>query len=244
LLLSVIIVTKNPGNDLYLTLASLGPLNLRSVEIILKDNSDKEDLSEINSLFQFLNFRFIHSEDMGIYDAMNQALSEANGKYVYFLNAGDQYININLPELLQNADDNIGYFYGNVIVLHPRTKFIRFSNYMNRYLIFLKNLNHQGIIFNKSVFDNVGYYDTDFKVGGDLLLTLRMSKYYPGRKIRKFLSVYKGAGISYQYKPSSFEKKMMKIRLKEIFNPLELTMLTAASRIITGALTIKNRFKF
>lgn len=243
MLLSVIIVTKNPGEDLYLTLASLLPLNHPFVEIILKDNSDKEDLSAVNTVFQFSNFRFIRSEDKGIYEAMNQALSTANGKYVYFLNAGDQYININLPDMLQNADDNIGYFYGNVIVLHPRTKFIRFSKKINPYLIFLKNLNHQGIIFKRSVFDKIGYYDTDFNVGSDFLLTLRMSKYFPGRKIQKFLSIYKGAGVSYQYKPTELEKKLMRTRLKEIFNPLELAILSISSQIISFGLYIKNLFK-
>ena len=243
MLLTVIIVTKNPGDDLFLTLASLLPLNHPNVEIIVQDNSDKEDLSDINSVFIFENFSFIHSHDDGIYDAMNKALLRASGKYVYFLNAGDQYININLPHLLREADDSIGYFYGNVIVLHPQTKFIRFSKYVNKYLVYLKHLNHQGIIFNKSIFQVVGFYDTDLKVVSDFLLILRMSKHFRGKKIQKFLSIYKGAGVSYQYRLTEGEKKLLKSRLKEIFNPAERFILLILTLMIKFVLFIKNSLK-
>ncbi len=243
MLLSVIIVTKNPGTDLILTLASLLPLNQPDVEIILKDNSDEEDLSEVNTLYNFKNFSFIHSHDEGIYDAMNQALKTARGKYIYFINAGDQYIDIDLPEILVNADDNIGFFYADVIVLHPRTKFIRFSKYVNKYLVYLKHLNHQGIIFNKSIFQVVGFYDTDLKVVSDFLLILRMSKHFRGKKIQKFLSIYKGAGVSYQYRLTEGEKKLLKSRLKEIFNPAERFILLILTLMIKFVLFIKNSLK-
>lgn len=76
MLLTVVIVTKNPGSDIYATLASIMPLDDESVEVLIKDNSDDRSLEEINNSFQFINFRYEHSPDDGIYDAMNQAIKK------------------------------------------------------------------------------------------------------------------------------------------------------------------------
>ena len=67
ILLSVIIVTKNPGDDIYITLSSLLPLNNYNVEIIIKDNSDKQDISNLNEEFKFKNYQFFYSDIFLLY---------------------------------------------------------------------------------------------------------------------------------------------------------------------------------
>ena len=155
MLLTVIIVTKNPGEDIYPTLASLKHLNDSSVEILLKDNSSDRELERVNESFDLPNFRYIHHEDNGVYDAMNQALELARGKFVYFLNAGDQLLNGKFLNTLKNADDEIGFFYGNMIFLYPFPRLIRYSKFINKYSVYLRRICHQAIIFRKEVFNKL-----------------------------------------------------------------------------------------
>ena len=49
------------------------------------------------------NIRIIRSKDCGIYDAMNQALKEAGGDYICFLNSGDCFYDDNVLEKVSAA---------------------------------------------------------------------------------------------------------------------------------------------
>lgn len=240
MLLSVIIVTKDPGNELFLTLSSLLPLNLDDVEIILKDNSSDEDISRINDHFQFENFLFIRSPDKGIYDAMNQALERAKGTFVYFLNAGDQYIDIYLPEILKNGSDQTGFYYGDIVVLHPHTKLIKHTSFINRYTMYLKRINHQAMVIRRSAFEEFGNFDTELHINADFYFALKMVQSFTGKKIKKFISIYKGDGFSYRNTTSAEESRLLKRKLKNLYNPLEIFFLRLGETLVAFIVYLKN----
>lgn len=240
MLLSVIIVTKNPGNDLLATLASLHDLNQADAEIIIKDNSDNRDLECINRQFGFQNFRYIHSADSGIYDAMNQAIELAKGEFIYFLNAGDQHIPCGLLSTLKNLGGNYGYLYGNVINLMPFVRVIRYTRFMNKYTLYLKRICHQGLVFNRSVFENLGRFDTALTVHADFVLSLKMAKKYKGYKLNRFISIYQGGGFSTTYKLSKNEKAVIKSSLNEIFHAPEIIILNFLALIVQAIVYLKN----
>lgn len=243
MLLSVIIVTKNPGADLLATLASLSDLNTPETEIIIKDNSDNNDLETINRKFGYQNVRYIHSEDSGIYDAMNQAIELAKGEYLYFLNAGDQHIPCGLPETLKSADRQYGYIYGNVINLLPFVRVIRYTRFMNKYTLYLKRICHQGIVFKRSVFENLGTFNTGLTVNADYLFTLKMAQHYRGLKLNRFISIYKGDGFSRTYKMTNTETAEVKSSLKDIFYTPEIILLNFLALFVQVAVFLKNRNK-
>ena len=239
MLLSVIIVTKDPGNELFLTLSSLLPLNSDEIEIIVKDNSS-EDISRINDHFQFENFSFIRSPDKGIYDAMNQALELAKGTFIYFLNAGDQYIDIHLPEILKNGSEQTCFYYGDIVVLHPHTKLIKHTLFINRYTMYLKRINHQAMIIRKSAFEEFGNFDTELRITADFYFALKMVQSCTGKKIKKFISVYKGDGFSYRNSTSSKESGLLNRKLKDLYNPIEISFLKLGATLVAIIVYLKN----
>ena len=240
MLLTVVIVTKNPGSDIYATLASIMPLDDESVEVLIKDNSDDRSLEKMNECFRFTNFRYEYSPDDGIYDAMNQAIEMAHGKYLYFLNAGDTYIDCDLLKVLKVDDSKSDFFYGNIINLHPFAREITYSKYINKYSVYLRRVCHQAIVVKKEVFDELGLFDTNLSVNADYLFILRLFHQFKGKSIQKLISIYKGGGVSYDYELTKEEKKYLKNKMKDIYSAPELWGLSLASKMVKALVTLKN----
>lgn len=239
-LLSVIIVTRDPGDDIYLTLASLLAFDQDKVEVIIKDNSDKQDLSMLNDEFGFKNFTFIHREDKGIYHAMNDAMDQARGRYLYFLNAGDQYYDSGVEKFLETADQKYGYFYGGFINLYPFPRVVNYTRFMNKYAVYLKYICHQGIIFHRRVFEKLGYYDTNLKVEADVLLITEMVSKFKGKRLDNYLSIYKGCGFSTTYESSPEERQYYLDKRDEIYNKFELGLLKCTLAVVQFLVRVKN----
>ncbi|MDR9367043.1 MAG: glycosyltransferase [Balneolaceae bacterium] len=240
MLLTVVIVTKNPGSDIFATLASVLPLDDESVEILIKDNSDDTSIEEINGSFQFTNFRYVHSPDDGIYDAMNQAINLANGEYIYFLNAGDTYIDCDLLNILKNDQTEADFFYGNIVNLYPFARQISYSKYINKYTVYLRRVCHQAIVVKKDVFDQLGLFDTNLSVNADYLFILRLFDQFKGKSIQKLICIYKGGGFSYDYELTSKEKTYLRKELRKFFNPIELSLLSIGKILFSWMVSIKN----
>lgn len=243
MLLTVVIVTKNPGSDIHATLASLMPLDGESVEILIKDNSDDNSLEKINQFFQFTNFKYVHKPDNGIYDAMNQAIKIAKGEYIYFLNAGDMYIDCGLPNIIKNDNSDSDFYYGNIINLHPFARETSYSKYINKYSVFLRQVCHQAIVVKKEVFNELGLFDTNLSMNADYLFILKLFDQYQSKSIQKLISIYKGGGASYGYKLTDQEKAYLKKELSEFYNPIELMLLSINKVLFKWVVTLKNILK-
>lgn len=239
MLLTVIIVTKNPGPDIYPTLASLRKLDDPSVEILIKDNSTDKSLKIINETFRFSNFRYVHQEDEGIYDAMNQALEYAKGEFIYFLNAGDEYADSQLLDILQTSSSSYSYFYGDVFKLKPVPKIQAYTRFMNKYIIYLKNICHQGVIVKKSILEKLGGFDTNLKFNADHLLMIHLVNQYRGLKLPGLMCIYQGGGVSANYQLSKGKREYFKREISSCYNTLELILLKIADRFKSLLIGIK-----
>jgi len=85
--ISVIVVALNAGSELKATVKSIVTQTYKDIEIIVKDGGSTD--GSVEGLPSDDRIRLTISQDLGIYDAMNQALELATGDYVYFLNCGD-----------------------------------------------------------------------------------------------------------------------------------------------------------
>lgn len=169
--LSVITITYNDGPGLKHTLDSLVSLNedkSLSWENIVVDSSP-----EVNSpvLASFSGWPLVRIETppRGIYPAFNLGIEHAQGEYVWFLNGGDRLLNVeNLKGLLAGFRDfdlvcaPVELFRENKFIYSTRVKADFLANLLGQ-----NNLCHQGIIYKRSVFDRVGFYDVNFKLAGD-----------------------------------------------------------------------------
>lgn len=129
---SIIVVCLNPGEKLRETLESIRKQKFQDYEVIIKDGGSTDgSLGWIDTVFSKGQFEgegkqpkieLIQEKDKGIYDAMNQAVAKAKGRYVYFLNCGDLFYDENvLLEMAGFISGNNAYmaskpgiYYGNI----------------------------------------------------------------------------------------------------------------------------------
>lgn len=88
---SVIVVTLNSGDRLITTVNSVLSQTYDDYEILIKDGGSTDGSVERVAELNNSTIRIVKSEDKGIYDAMNQAVSNTEGKFLIFLNAGDYF---------------------------------------------------------------------------------------------------------------------------------------------------------
>lgn len=87
---SIIVVCLNPGDKFADTIKSIQMQTCSDYEVIVKDGLSTDGaLERFGALSE--QFHVIRQQDNGIYDAMNQAVRETTGQYVYFLNCGDRF---------------------------------------------------------------------------------------------------------------------------------------------------------
>ena len=127
---SILVVCLNPGGKIKETLRTIAVQNDKYYEVIIKDGFStdgslafleavhEEEKEDGMGIIENLPFRLVRKKDTGIYDAMNQAVREAKGKYVYFLNCGDLFAH---PDVLADFHKLIvtnpaerGIYYGNI----------------------------------------------------------------------------------------------------------------------------------
>ena len=90
--LSIVTVVKDDQNGMHRTLKSLEEQDLHGTQYIVVDSSEASE--DLPTLFKNIPLKadYFWQQASGIYPAMNFGLSQALGRYVYFLNAGDELL--------------------------------------------------------------------------------------------------------------------------------------------------------
>ena len=99
---SILVVCLNAGEKLQRTVESIIRQTCTDYEIVIKDGGSVDE--SLNLLPDDPRITVVRKKDSGIYDAMNQAVLEAQGEYVYFLNCGDAF---HEETVLQTISDEI-----------------------------------------------------------------------------------------------------------------------------------------
>lgn len=117
---SILVICLNPGTKLRTTLESIRKQTYQNYEVIVKDGlSNDGSVAYAKSLAEeFPVLRVFAKKDRGIYDAMNQAVEAAEGRFVYFLNCGDRFYHEKVLEevsrLIAANPAETGIYYGNI----------------------------------------------------------------------------------------------------------------------------------
>lgn len=142
ILITVISVSFNCENMVNKTIESLASQTYKDFEYLVVDGKslDKtvEKIEEYHSLFK--NMRVISEKDSGIYDAMNKGVSNARGKYIFFLNFGDclhdEDVLINMAKKMKsNADVYYGDIEKNDTEIIQKNKATLFNCIYREYMI-------------------------------------------------------------------------------------------------------------
>lgn len=116
-LLSIIVVCFNERKRIEKTLVSILEQSCKYIECIVVDGGSQDGTLKVIKNYQEkfalagIRMKIISEKDQGIYDAMNKGVRNAEGKWIYFLNAGDNFHAANVVQktlsCIEEADDII-----------------------------------------------------------------------------------------------------------------------------------------
>lgn len=166
-IISIIIVTYNAAANLQNCLNSIFKQKYAAIEIIIIDGKSTDDTVKIIKENQDHIAYWESEKDDGVYDAMNKAILNTSGKWIYFMGADD----VLLPEfskMVIELTDPSAIYYGNVIADGTKKlgkltqyQFAKFGPY------------HQAIVYPATIFDKYKF-NTRYKISADFALTLKL----------------------------------------------------------------------
>lgn len=170
---TIITVCYNAEKDIAKTIKSVLAQAFADYEYIIKDGlSSDATMDVVNSIVsESEKVHIISEKDESLYDAMNIAVSRANGEYVFFLNAGDCFYDGNVLKrtsdfLESNAADIV---YGDVVHIYQERKRVRkYGSICSKKAYFLSGdcICHQALFAKRKLFDAKNF-DLRYKVCAD-----------------------------------------------------------------------------
>ena len=175
---SVIIPCYNAGNLVLSAIKSVREQTFRNIEIIVvNDGSDDPYTLKVLKRIQS-NIKIITQKNKGLSSARNTGIREANGKYILPLDS-DDYID---PSFIEKAIETLkkstecSYVFFNINTFGEK-ECILDRNY-NYFVQLFNNQLPYCIFFKKSLWDKIGGYDEDMKLGyEDWEFNIRLGKY-------------------------------------------------------------------
>ncbi|RKW57617.1 MAG: glycosyltransferase, partial [Prevotella sp.] len=127
----------------------------------------------------------ISEKDQGIYDAMNKGLRMATGDVIGILNSDDYFTSTDIIEKIAThfKDEEIDAVYGDIHFIkdgkpNKCTRYYSSERFSPRWLRFGFMPAHPSFYARRSVYERAGYYKTDYKIGADFEMMVRLFKRY------------------------------------------------------------------
>lgn len=199
-LLSVITVCYQAEKGIERTIRSVLDQTFTDYEYILKDGGSTDRTNALIGRyiprFEKKGVRVIHvsSRDGGLYDAMNQAVSLARGKWCAFLNAGDYYFDEDTLCQVFSREYEETIVYGNTVEVEAGVAYHLegdISRIREKSLIC-----HQSSLIRTDWMKEAGY-DTGYRIAADYDFFLK--SFMEGKtfhKMERYIAVFMKDGIS------------------------------------------------
>lgn len=172
------------------------------VDYIIIDGGSTDGTVDVIEKFQNYITYWVSEPDGGIYDAMNKGITQATGRWIYFLGS-DDVLSENILESIWNTllTDEASLIYGNV--QYDYGKYFRSSFGLKTLLH--NTVHHQAAFYRRSLFNNFSY-DRSLKVIADYELNLIIyQRSIPHLYIDKVIAICSGGGRSYNIALSKWE---------------------------------------
>lgn len=201
-LFTIVTVTRNNIAGLKVTAASVAGQSIRDFEWLVIDGNSDDGTQVWLETCSIPELAWISEPDEGLYDAMNKAIQRARGRYLIFLNAGDEFA---APDVLARtageiACDPTDVLYGQSYEIAEGERLLKtaFPHWRIWYSMFT---HHQAIFFaRKAIGDK--RYPANLRIAGDWALTAEI--YLAGKKFRSLgypVCVFERGGVSQSSDP-------------------------------------------
>jgi glycosyltransferase involved in cell wall biosynthesis len=167
--LSVITVNRNNETGLKKTIESVISQTCNDFEFIIIDGASTDSSAELIRKYSSRLSYWISEPDKGTYHAMNKGIRVSAGDYCLFLNSGDYLLDDKVLERLFSHDINADIVSGDVLKIRPNNKFRRVSSHesISLHKLCIHSLPHQATFIRRSMFDEIGYYNENFRIASD-----------------------------------------------------------------------------
>lgn len=226
-LISIITINYNNAAGLERTIRSVVSQSYPDMEYLVIDGNSTDGSKEVINRYADKISYSISEKDSGIYNAMNKGISKATGRYLLFVNSGDELIH---PHGISTAAPHLngeGLVYFNLILQTENgqeTK--RYPNTLSFDYFLHESLPHPASFIKRELFTLYGPYNESYKIVSDwaffLLIVCKYNASY--KHVNETFSVFFLDGIS----SSEQSRKLIEAEKKQIVEqefPLFVSML-------------------
>lgn len=220
--LTIITPVFNAEKDIESCILNVVGQSFSNKEHLIVDGASTDCTLEIvkQYAFKYPHIAYISEKDFGIYDAMNKGIELARGEWIYFMGCDDELFSTTTLEEIFNINDvdKFDVVYGNVV--WGDTNRI-YDGKFSLLKLMTDNICHQSILYKKSLFDEYGKYDTNYKLLADHAFNMMLfnSDRVKIKYIDNIVAKYGISGVSAAGKDDNFAKD--KSRLLKKYFPIE-----------------------
>lgn len=181
---SIITVSYNSAQTLGDTMKSVLEQTYHDIEYIVVDGGSTDNTIGIIQQYESQfgdRMKWVSEKDNGIYDAMNKGIQMATGDVVGILNSDDFFTASDVIERMVAGfdSDNIDAVYGDIHFIHDGNpeKCVRYYSSKPFRPLFLRfgfMPAHPSFYCRRALFDKAGLYKTDYKIGSDYEMMVRL----------------------------------------------------------------------
>lgn len=181
--ISIVTATYNSVKTLGDTIKSVQEQTYGDIEYVIVDGDSNDGTLELIQRYEPLfngRMKWISEKDDGIYDAMNKGIKMATGDIVGFLNSDDYFTTNDVIERMAVAFNNdIDSVYGDIHFIRngQPDRYIRYyssKHFRPLWLRFGFMPAHPSFYCRREIYNKVGLYKTDYKIGSDYEMMVRL----------------------------------------------------------------------
>jgi glycosyltransferase involved in cell wall biosynthesis len=193
-LFSIIAPSYNSGAKLARTIDSVLSQDA-AVEMVVVDGGSTDGTADLLKGYGD-RVVWVSEKDSGLYDAMNKGIAMAKGRYLNFQGAGDVIRPGVLDQLASRMPDQpLSFVYGRVYLVDAGHEH---GEPFTRMTLRNGNIPHQGIFYERTIFDLVGLYQLEYRTGADYVMAMRC--YREDRIVKTYVDIvvadFEGGGVS------------------------------------------------
>jgi glycosyltransferase involved in cell wall biosynthesis len=176
-LCSVITVVYNAEKLVERTLRSVQEQTLQSYEHLIIDGASSDDTLQIVERYKRPGLEVYSERDKGIYDAMNKGMRKARGRFVIFMNAGDEFYDVNVLERALAGNEAADFIYGQTTVVDEQGNVLGDRRLAPPETLTWRSLqlgmcvSHQSIFVRRELVED---YNLNYRISADIDWTIRM----------------------------------------------------------------------
>jgi glycosyltransferase involved in cell wall biosynthesis len=209
-LISIVLVVYNAINSIEQTILGVLSQEYSNIELIVIDGASNDGTLNILEKYKHSIQKMISEPDNGVYDAFNKGIQAAQGEWIYFIGAGDNFFEKTTIYKAFSKPIQGKFLYGNVLK-GSRSK--PYDGVFHKLKYCRKNICHQSIFYHRDLFKTLGTFDTKYPLLADWAFNIKCfsSPDVNPTFIDIIIATYEGGGISDRKYDTAFFKDLDKI---------------------------------